>query len=58
MDLITVDVTHLDEAPQGLDIIGPFQTADDLAGIAGTIGYEVMTALSPRYTRRYIGIGA
>jgi alanine racemase len=58
MDLITVDVTHLDEAPQSLEIIGPFQTADDLAGIAGTIGYEVMTALSPRYTRRYIGQGA
>jgi alanine racemase len=58
MDLITVDVTHLDDAPPGLDIIGPFQTADDLADTAGTIGYEVLTALSPRYTRRYIGIGA
>jgi alanine racemase len=55
MDLITVDVTHLPEAPEHLEIIGPHQSVDDLADIAGTIGYEVLTAISSRYTRRYIG---
>lgn len=58
MDLITVDISHLDENPGSLDIIGPHQTIDDLADTAGTIGYELLTALSPRYLRRYIGTGA
>lgn len=55
MDLITVDVTHLAEAPQALDILGPYQTVDDLANAAGTIGYEILTNLGPRYGRRHIG---
>ncbi len=53
MDLITVDVTHLAEVPRSLDILGPHQSADDLADGAGTIGYEILTALGARYTRRY-----
>ncbi|MGQ0566233.1 MAG: alanine racemase [Gemmobacter sp.] len=53
MDLIIVDVTHLAEEPRALDILGPHQTVDDLAGAADTIGYEVLTALGPRYARRY-----
>ena len=55
MDLITVDVTHLDEVPATLDILGPHQGADTLAAIAGTISYEVLTSLGPRYGRRYVG---
>jgi alanine racemase len=58
MDLLTVDVTHLDETPAVLDILGPFQTPDDLADVAGTIGYEILTGLSHRFSRRYIGAGA
>lgn len=58
MDLITVDVTHLDRVPRTLDILGPQQTVDDLAGPAGTIGYEILTGLGRRYTRRYVGGGA
>ncbi len=54
MDLITVDITHLQSIPRRLDILGPNQTVDDLADIAGTIGYEILTALGPRYTRRYL----
>ena len=54
MDLITVDVTHLRAPPKRLDIIGPNQSFDDLADIAGTIGYEILTQLGPRYVRRYI----
>lgn len=54
MDLITVDVTHLKQIPRTLDILGPHQTVDDLADIAGTIGYEILTSLGNRYGRRYI----
>jgi alanine racemase len=53
MDLITVDITDLPEVPRSLDIIGPHQSIDDLAEIGGTIGYELLTALGPRYLRRY-----
>lgn len=55
MDLITVDISHLHEVPRHLDILGPRQTVDALADKAGTIGYEVLTSLGPRYTRRYSG---
>ncbi|WP_045391203.1 alanine racemase [Falsirhodobacter sp. alg1] len=55
MDLVTVDISHLKEVPTALDILGPHQTADDLADAAGTIGYEVMTSLGARYQRRYSG---
>jgi alanine racemase len=53
MDLITVDITDLAEVPRSLDIIGPHQGVDDLADMGGTIGYELLTALGPRYQRRY-----
>ena len=55
MDLITVDISHLGEAPKSLDILGPHQTVDDLADVAGTIGYEILTSLGNRYTRHYVG---
>lgn len=53
MDMITVDITDLPEVPRSLDILGPNQPVDVLADIAGTIGYELLTALGARYTRRY-----
>ncbi len=53
MDLITVDITDLPEIPRSLDILGPDQGVDALAGIGGSIGYEILTSLGPRYTRRY-----
>jgi len=55
MDLITVDVTDLTETPDHLDLLGPDQGVDDLAQAAGTIGYEILTALGARYRRRYGG---
>lgn len=58
MDLITVDVSHLDRVPRTLDLLGPHQGVDDLAAVAGTIGYEILTSLGNRYTRRYINTGA
>ncbi|MDJ0629189.1 MAG: alanine racemase [Rhodobacter sp.] len=57
MDLITVDITHLEGDPKSLDILSPFQSVDDLADCAGTIGYEILTSLGPRYHRRYSGTG-
>ncbi len=54
MDLLSVDVTDLDEEPDNLNLICPQQTIDDLARAAGTIGYEILTALGQRYQRRPI----
>jgi alanine racemase len=58
MDLITVDITHLDTDPAEVDILGPHQGIDRLAEAAGTIGYEILTGLGNRYRRRYAGGGA
>lgn len=55
MDLISVDITHLPEIPEGLTLIGPQQGVDHLAQNAGTIGYEILTSLGPRFARRYKG---
>jgi alanine racemase len=55
MDLLTVDVTALVDIPDSLDILGPHQTVDMLADAAGTIGYEILTSLGPRYTRQVAG---
>lgn len=53
MDLIGVEVTHLDEDPASLQVLGAQQGVDDLALAAGTIGYEILTALGRRYVRKY-----
>ena len=53
MDLIGVEVTHLDEDPASLQVLGAHQGVDDLAQAAGTIGYEILTALGRRYVRKY-----
>jgi len=60
MDSITLDVTGIPEqriAPgQTVDLLCAQQTVDDVAGQAGTIGYEVLTRLGSRFHRQYIGI--
>ena len=53
MDLITVDVTHLEQVPEHLQLIGLHQSVDTVAEFAGTIGYEVLTSLGSRYDRVY-----
>ncbi|CAA7623158.1 alanine racemase [Magnetospirillum sp. UT-4] len=59
MDLTTFDVSGLapDVARPGavIELLGPDHTVDDLALEAGTIGYEVLTALGARYHRVYAG---
>ena len=62
MDLITVDVTNVphSEAVPGVfaEIIGPMITPDAAADAAGTIGYELLTALGRRYVRHYLDTAA
>jgi len=57
MDSITVDVTDLPEdAPMPgdfVEILGDAHDVDALAAEAGTVGYEMLTALGGRYHRRY-----
>lgn len=59
MDLTTFDVSTLSPelARPGalIQLIGEHQSADELAGQAGTIGYEILTALGRRYLRNYEG---
>ena len=59
MDLLSFDVSALppaDAAPGTLvTLIGAEHPVDRLAADAGTIGYEILTALGARYTRRYVG---
>jgi alanine racemase len=55
MDSIGVDITDAKDVPSALQLLGPDQSVDTLAGNAGTIGYEILTSLGARYTRRYIG---
>lgn len=57
MDLTLFDVTDVPE--QALDegwieLIGPNISLDEAARAAGTIGYELLTGLGPRYERRYL----
>lgn len=58
MDSMGVDVTDLRGVPEAMDILGPHQGVDQLATMAGTIGYEVLTALGPRYARHYRAVAA
>jgi alanine racemase len=53
MDLICCDISDLPGIPKALDLLCAEQGVDDLAAQAGTIGYEILTGLGPRYQRRY-----
>jgi alanine racemase len=59
MDLIAVDITDLEKnaARRGhlATLIGEGITVDELAHHFGTIAYEVLTSLGPRYARVYKG---
>lgn len=58
MDMIGVDITELQELPmpgEMAEVLGPRISVDDQADVIGTIGYEVLTALSGgRYVRDYV----
>ena len=54
MDMIMVDVEDTPVAPGDVaTIFGGLVSLDDQAGLAGTISYELLTAISPRVVRRY-----
>lgn len=58
MDLITVDVTDIEPAPQAgdlVEVIGPHISIEAMGTAAGTIGYEVLTSLGRRFHRVYRG---
>ncbi len=59
MDSIILDITALEpgrlQTGDLVELIGPNQSVDDVAGYAGTIGYEILTGLGGRFHRRYIG---
>jgi alanine racemase len=58
MDLVTLDVTDVPPAlaQRGAwaELIGRHVQIDDLADSSGTIGYEVLTRLGPRFQRIYV----
>jgi alanine racemase len=61
MDLITLDVSDVppEKAQPGklVDLIGGGVPLDEIAALAGTIPYEMLTSLGPRYFRRFVGAG-
>lgn len=56
MDMIMVDVTDID-CKEGDEVIvfGQNHSAEDFASTANTISYEILTAISPRVTRVFLG---
>jgi len=59
MDLMAVDITDLPQnaARRGhmVTLLGDGITVDELAHHFGTIGYEVLTSIGPRYARIFKG---
>lgn len=59
MDTMVVDVTHIEDAAPGDEVVligsqgGDVITADEVAGWAETINYEIVTHLLPRLPRVY-----
>lgn len=57
MDLITVDVTDIEgpalQPGEWADLVGPGLSLEEVGAAAGTIGYEVLTRLGPRFHRVY-----
>jgi len=59
MDSLMLDISALpSDLPAGsfIELIGPHQPIDTIAADAGTISYEILTALGRRYYREYVGL--
>jgi len=58
MDLLTLDVSAVpsEHAQPGslVELIGPNVSLEDVAEAAGTINYEILTGLGPRWRRKYV----
>jgi len=61
MDLITVDVSHIDDFPphpgDWVDLVGPELAIETVGAGAKTIGYEVLTRLGSRFHHIYLDQG-
>jgi alanine racemase len=61
MDTTILDVTEIPEsvlaAAEFAEFCGLANSVDDLAAHGGTIGYDVLTRLGPRFHRLYTGLG-
>ena len=57
MDMTMLDVTDIPGARAGDEVIvfGPGLGADEVARQAGTIPYEILTSISPRVRRVFLG---
>lgn len=57
MDVIAVDVTAAPDTAVGdcAELFGANRPLDDAATAAGTISYELITSITPRVPRRYLG---
>lgn len=57
MDMLAVDVTDLPQAQLGdaVQLWGPQVPVDELARACGTIGYELLTKVTQRVPRQYVG---
>lgn len=56
MDVIAVDVTDADVAVgDRAELFGPNRMLDDAAGAAGTIAYELLSSVTARVPRLYVG---
>lgn len=57
MDMLAIDVTDTPavEAGQDIELFGETASINDLAAAAGTIPYEILTRISSRAERRYLG---
>lgn len=57
MDSLVFDITELNEdlvqVGDMVEILGDNQSIDDLASMAGTIAYEMLTSIGQRYQRHY-----
>lgn len=57
MDMLGVDITDLPQAQLGdaVELWGSQVPVDELAQACGTIGYEILTKVTQRVPRRYLG---
>jgi alanine racemase len=60
MDLLTIDLTAAPEAQVGsrVELWGAGLAVDEVASHCGTVGYELLTAITPRVAREAVGIAA
>ena len=60
MDLITLDISDISNehvrVGEPVELLGTNIPLDEIANHAGTIGYEILTGLGKRWSKRYVGI--